>query len=302
MLPGASPEGLALSDDEKTLYVANAHANAVAVLSLAGENSTASKLLGFIPTGQYASAVAVVGKRIFIANGKGTGVENSSVVVNDSGRAPNMPNENFPPGKYNKRGHYNPSLVVGNISLVDAPDERRLLAYTQATMRNNNLLGDRKAKLFKNGKSPFKHVIYIIRENRTYDQVFGDLQTAGDGTKADGDASVAIFGAGETAKSPSGKPQNITPNARALALRFGLLDRFFVNAEASPDGHNWSTAAFSNDYIDKAFRWNYSGRGRTYDFEGFNRLPSYDPPANQPPGALPSVFGFRQPKTIWRII
>lgn len=295
---GASPEGLALSEDEKTLYVANAHANAVAVVSLASSkrnpansvNSANSKLLGFIPTGQYASAVAVVGKRIFIANGKGTGVENSSVIVNNSGRAPNMPNENFPPGRNNKRGHYNPSLVVGNISLVEVPSERQLLAYTQSTMRNNNLLGEKKTQLFKNGRSPFKHVIYVIRENRTYDQVFGDLQSAGDGSKADGEASVAIFGAGETAKSPSGKTQNITPNARSLALRFGLLDRFFVNAEASPDGHNWSTAAFSNDYIDKSFRWNYSGRGRTYDFEGFNRLPSYEPPANQPPGALPSVF------------
>lgn len=306
-LIGASPEGLALSPDEKTLYVANAHANALAVVSLESSlsrkqnsknsmnsknsaNSTNSKLLGFIPTGQYASAVAVVGKRIFIANGKGTGVENSSVKVNNSGRVPNMPNENFPPGTNNKRGQYNPSIVVGNVSLVDAPGERELFAYTQATMRNNNLLGDPKAQLFKNGRSPFKHVIYIIRENRTYDQVFGDLPNAGDGSKADGEPGVAIFGAGETAKSPTGKPQNITPNARALALRFGLLDRFFVNAEASPDGHNWSTAAFSNDYIDKSFRWNYSGRGRTYDFEGFNRLPSYDPPANQPPGALPSVF------------
>jgi hypothetical protein len=133
-------------------------------------------------------------------------------------------------------------------------------------------------------------VIYIIRENRTYDQVFGDLERAGDGSKADGEPSVAIFGAGKAARSPSDAPQDITPNARAIALRFGLLDRFFVNAEASPDGHNWSTAAFSSDYIDKAFRWNYSRRGRTYDFEGFNRLPSFEPPANQPPVALPPVF------------
>src|SRR5437764_4814620 len=76
-----------------------------------------------------------------------------------------------------------------------------------------------------------------------------------------------------------------------------LFDRFFVNAEASPDGHNWSTAAFSNDYIDKAFRWNYSRRGRTYDFEGVNRLPSHDPPANQPPVALPSVFNLPATET-----
>ncbi len=287
---GASPEGLALSEDEKTLYVANAHANAVAVVGLAVKPAanSRSKLLGFIPTGKYASAVAVVGSRLFIANGKGTGMENSSVKVNESGFYPNMPNKDFPGETYNKRGNYSISAVSGNISLVDVPDEKRLFAYTQSVMRNDGLLGREKRNIFPGGKSPFKHVIYVIRENRTYDQVFGDLPASGDGNKADGDSSVAIFGAGESAKSPGGKPQNITPNARALAQRFGLLDRFFVNAEASPDGHNWSTAAFSNDYIDKGFRWNYSRRGRTYDFEGFNRLPSFEP-AGQPQVALPAV-------------
>ena len=315
-LNGASPEGLALSADEKTLYVANAHTNSVAVVALnqslkskvqspksededknqkpktknqKPKIENQSKLLGFIPTGNYPSAVAVVGNRLFIANGKGTGFENSSNIVNNSGRAPNMPNTDFPATR-SLRGKYNAALTSGNVSLVDVPDERELYADTQKVMRNNGMIGEKNKPLFAGGKSPFKHVIYVIRENRTYDQVFGDVEKSGDGTKADGDASVAIFGAGKIAESPSGKPQNVTPNARALALRFGLLDRFFVNAEASPDGHNWSTAAFSNDYIDKAFRWNYSGRGRTYDFEGFNRLPSYDPPANQPPGGAPSVF------------
>ena len=289
---GASPEGLALSDDEKTLYVANAHANAVAVVGLSANPTPKkhSKLLGFIPTGKYASAVAVVGNHLFIANGKGTGMENSSVKVNETGLYPNMPNKDFPGETYNKRGNYSAAEVSGNISLVDVPDEKRLFAYTQSVMRNDGLLGREKHNIFPGGKSPFKHVIYVVRENRTYDQVLGDLMASGDGSKADGDNSVTIFGAGEAAKSPGGGRQNITPNAHALAERFGLLDRFFVNAEASPDGHNWSMAAFSNDYIDKAFRWNYSRRGRTYDFEGFNRLPSYEPPGGQPPVALPAVI------------
>lgn len=291
-LNGVSPEGLALSENEKTLYVANAHANALAVVSLAANPSakSRSKLLGFIPAGNYTSAVAVVGDKLFIANGKGTGMDNSSVTVNDSGLYPNMPNSEYPGSGYSKRGEYSAAIVSGTISVVAVPDETRLYEYTQTAMRNNGLLGREKRNIFPGGKSPFKHVIYIIRENRTYDQVFGDLAAAGNGQKADGDPSVAIFGAGDTARSPDGTLQNITPNARALASRFGLLDRFFVNAEASPDGHNWSTAAFANDYIDKAFRWNYSGRGRTYDYEGFNRLPSYDPPAGQPPVSLPSVF------------
>ena len=290
-LNGASPEGLALSEDEQTLFVANAHANAVAQVRLAKipSKTERSKLQGFIPTGNYPSAVAVVGNHVFIANGKGTGAENSSLTSNDSGFYPNMPNGNFPAGR-SMTGMYSAVVVSGNISLVNAPDEPQLFTYTQTAMRTNGLLGREKRSLFEGGKSPFKHVIYIIRENRTYDQVFGDLNSSGDGHKADGDPSVAIFGAGQAAKSPSGTSQNITPNVRSLALRFGLLDRFFVNAEASPDGHNWSTAAFSNDYIDKAFRWNYSGRGRTYDYEGFNRLPSYDPPSGRPPVALPSVF------------
>ena len=289
-LNGSSPEGLALSDDERTLYVANARANAIAVVALAaGPRLAASKLRGFIPTGNYPSALAIAGGRLFIANGKGTGVENSSLQINDSGLYPNMPNTDFPGTGYNRRGMYSVAAVTGNISVIGQPDEKELYAYTQSVMKNNGLLGREKRNIFPGGRSPFKHVIYVIRENRTYDQVFGDLASSGDGRKADGDSSVAIFGAGEAARSPGGKPQNVTPNARALARRFGLFDRFFVNDEASPDGHNWSTAAFSSDYIDKAFRWDYSGRGRTYDYEGFNRLPSYSPPTNQPPVALPNV-------------
>jgi YVTN family beta-propeller protein len=289
---GVSPEGLALSEDEQTLYVANAHANAVAVVQLAKTPTlkTGSKLLGFIPTGNYASAVAVVGNRLFIANGKGTGMDNSSNIANETGMYPNMPNSNFPGDRYNKQGMHPNAIVNGNISVVNLPDEKQLFAYTQQAMRNNGLLGRDTVNIFPGGKSPFKHVIYVIRENRTYDQVLGDISASGDGSKADGEPAVAIFGSGMAARIRPDVPQDITPNAHALALRFGLLDRFFVNAEASPDGHNWSTAAFSNDYIDKAFRWSYSRRGRTYDYEGFNRLPSYEPPSSQPPVALPSVF------------
>lgn len=290
--PGNSPEGLALRGDD--LFVANAHSNSIAVVELSrkaqGErwDDERSKVRGFIPTGQYPSAVAVVGQTIFVGNGKGTGVQNSSLVVDNSGRVPNAPNERFPAGTgraTGQGGQYSGAIVVGNISAVNLPDDPALARYTQQVMRNNGLLGQRQTTLFP-GRSPIKHVIYIIKENRTYDQVFGDVEKSGDGTKADGDASLAIFGAADAAARPNGQRQDITPNHRALALRFGLFDRFFVNSEASPDGHNWSTAAFSTDYVDKAFRWNYSRRGRTYDFEGFNRLPNYEPVRN-----APSLFG-----------
>ncbi|HJP93981.1 MAG TPA: hypothetical protein VJ875_18630 [Pyrinomonadaceae bacterium] len=282
--PGNSPEGLALRGDD--LYVANAHSNSVAIVDLDNKTSEEGELAharstvrGFIPTGQYPSAIAVVGQTIFIGNGKGTGVQNSSVIVDNSGRAPNAPNDRFPAGSgrgSGQGGQYSVALVVGNISAVSAPDQPTLARYTQQVMRNNGLLGPRVSRLFP-GRSPIKHVIYVIKENRTYDQVFGDVEKSGDGAKADGDPTLAIFGSGAAAARPNGQQQDISPNHRALALRFGLFDRFFVNAEASPDGHNWSTAAFSTDYVDKAFRWNYSRRGRTYDFEGFNRLPNYEP-------------------------
>ncbi|MFL6256784.1 MAG: hypothetical protein ACJ74T_17400, partial [Pyrinomonadaceae bacterium] len=183
-------------------------------------------------------------------------------------------------------GQYSVPLVAGNLSFVPEPTERELVRYTQSVMRNNNLIGAERRELF-GGRSPIKHVIYVIKENRTYDQLFGDLNASGDGTRADGDASIAIFGAGEAARTPKGEAQTVAPNHRALALRFGLFDRFFVNAEASPDGHNWSTAAFSTDYLDKAYRWDYSYRGRTYDYEGFNRMPNIWPLKDAPPAFAP---------------
>ena len=100
---------------------------------------------------------------------------------------------------------------------------------------------------------PFTHVLYVIKENRTYDQILGDLR------QGDGDTSLVFF------------PRAVSPNHHALAERFGLFDRFFVNAEVSADGHNWSTAAYATDYLEKTVQSNYSGRGRSYDYEGTNR-------------------------------
>ena len=301
-LVGGSPESVALSSEGSTMYVANAHANAIAVVALSAkargaaaargekeeredwQDNDRSKVRGFIPTGQYPSAVAVVGRTVFVGNGKGTGFRNSSVSVDNSGFVPNMPNDRFPAGtgRSERGGQYSLSLISGNISAIAEPDERALAAYTQQVMRNDGLIGSPRARLFQ-GPSPIKHVIYIIKENRTYDQIFGDVAQSGDGHAADGDPSLAIFGAGDAAKLPGGTAQNITPNQRALALRFGLFDRFFVNAAASPEAHNWCTAAFSSDYVDKAYRWSYSSRGRPYDYEGFNRMPEFGMSRNAPP-------------------
>lgn len=306
---GSSPEGLALTDDGSALYVANAHSHAVAVVALAArshglfsaeigehddeddENEDSSRVLGFIPSGYYPSAVAVVGERLFIGNGKGTGFKSSSLEVTTTGLAPNVPTDRFPADPASHAGQHIRSLISGNVSWLDEPDPRTLARYTQEAMQANGLVGQIRTALFDKG-SPIRHVIYVIKENRTYDQVFGDVAAAGNGEPADGDPALAIFGAGEAARRPGGPPQDVTPNQRALALRFGLFDRFFVNAEASPDGHNWSTAAFSSDFVDKAFRWLYSRRGGSYDFEGFNRLPALQPREDAPPLLpLPTTSG-----------
>jgi YVTN family beta-propeller protein len=300
---GNTPEGLALDAQELRLFVTNAHSNSVAVVALSAAARPASKqrssadagdeadahsgVLGFLPTGNYPSAVAVVAGRLFIANGKGTGFDSATGVTTTSGFAPNPPNDRFQPSP-NLRGQYTGSLVSGSISVAALPDERTLAEMTRRVMRQNGLLGEARERLFR-GESPIRHIIYVIKENRTYDQLFGDLERSGDGHPADGAPELAIFGAGAAARRPGGPPQSITPNQRALALRFGLLDRFFVNSEASPDGHNWATAAFSSDYVDKAFRWSYSGRGRSYDFEGFNRLPAMEPRSDAPPILEPPV-------------
>ena len=307
-MPGGSPESLALSGNGSTLYVANAHSNAVAVVGLSAEargaaveNQTDEKagddyerqrahrsiVRGFIPTGQYPSAVAVANDTVFVGNGKGTGLQRSSLVANRSGRAPNTPNSRFPAGtgRQHQGGQYDISLIAGDFSMIPEPDDRTLAADSNQVLRNEGMLGAANVQLFS-GPSPIHHIIYVIKENRSYDQIFGDLPEAGNGAPADGDPGLAIFGAGPAAQQPGRPRQDITPNAHALALRFGLMDRFFVNAEASPDGHNWSTAAFSNDYVDKAFRSNYSDRGRPYDFQGLNREPNPWPLKGQPP-ALP---------------
>ena len=286
---GSSPQALAFSASGRTLLVANAQSQSVAVVALskasAGiaapggdgddapgdrEESGRSRVLGYIPTSRYPTALAIVGSMLFVGNGKGE----------PPARA-NAPNAAFPPTDV-LRGAYSVALMGGSLRRVALPDPQTLAAMTGRVLAANGLVGQAPAALF-GGPSPIRHVIYVIKENRTYDQVFGDVETSGDGSKADGDAALAIFGAGAAARRKQGAPQNITPNQRALALRFGVFDRFFVNSEASPDGHAWATAAFSTDYVDKAFRWQYSGRGRTYDYEGFNRLPEVAPGGQLPP-------------------
>jgi len=249
---GSTPNAVALSPDEKTLYIANADNNDVAVVDVA--KRAMSEVEGFIPTGWYPTSIRVSkdGRRIFVANGKGVA----------SAANPKGPN----PLKVRAADtQYIGSLLKGTVSLINKPTKAKLAQLTRRTYTNSPytdaLLKAAKAPREKTAvpfrlgdRSPIKHVIYIVKENRTYDQILGDMK------EGNGDPSLCLFG------------EEVTPNQHAIAREFVLLDNFYVDAEVSADGHNWSMAAYATDYVEKTWPTNYSGRGRSYDYEGQKKI------------------------------
>ena len=231
---GSTPNALALSHDGLRLYVAEADNNAVAVFQLAGNVSGAargrgvSRLIGRIPVEWYPAALLMTRDALLVLNGKGKGTRANpqfptpDVALSDDSIA------------------YTLGQLNGTITALPAEIEPvELMQLTRRVVRANNWsrASDRAQKY-----PPFKHVIYIIKENRTYDQVFGDLP------QGDGDPSLVFF------------PGTISPNHHALAERFGLFDRFFCNAEVSSQGHVWSTAGYVTDYGEKTIPSLYSSR------------------------------------------
>jgi YVTN family beta-propeller protein len=244
---GTTPNALALSADGTRLFVAEADANAVAVFDLTPgtSNVTGSRgndqLAGRIPAGWYPCAVLPVGDALIVASGKGRGS-----ISNPHGPQPQTSQTNSGSGPY-----YTLALIDGALMRVPLSETSgaALAGFTTRVAAANGWNGAARPPAYP----PFEHVIYIIKENRTYDQILGDVR------QGDGDSSLVFF------------PRTGSPNHHALAERFGLFDRFFVNAEVSPDGHNWSMAAYATDYLEKTVPSNYSARGRTYDYEGTNR-------------------------------
>ncbi|MEO7823141.1 MAG: alkaline phosphatase family protein, partial [Gemmatimonadaceae bacterium] len=242
---GSTPNGFGLSADGKRLFVAEADNNAVGVFDLsattAGVPSSAGNdsLIGRIPVGWYPSAVIADGANLFVLNAKGRGTRPNPGLRHPGQSIPGKT------GDYTL-GQINGTLTVLSAAATDAPG---LAAYSQRVATANGWNASKREASYP----PFEHVIYVIKENRTYDQILGDLP------QGDGDTSLVFF------------PRAVSPNHHALAERFGIFDRFFVNAEVSADGHNWSTAAYVTDYTQKTTPSNYSSRGRTYDYEGTNR-------------------------------
>ena len=263
---GSAANGLALSADEKTLYIANADNNCLAVFDVSVPGHSKSK--GFIPVGWYPTNVKVIGKKIFVSNGKGF----------QSFANPNGPN---PAGKKHKviyhhgdndKEEYIGGLMKGTMSIINEPSAKILAVYSKVVYQNTpytkekelNAEGEKGNPIpMKVGNpSPIKYVFYIIKENRTYDQVLSDMPGG------NGDTSLLLFG------------EKITPSQHKLAKDFVLLDNFYVDAEVSADGHNWSMAANAVDYLEKTWPTDYGGRGGSYDAEGNRAI------ANPPKGFI----------------
>jgi len=259
-LTGSTTNGLALSADEKTLYIANADNNCLAVFDVSVSGKSFSK--GFVPTGWYPTNVKTYGKTILVANGKGF-----SSLPNPNGPKPvvNADDSEYQKGSATtKELQYIGGLFKGTLSFISTPSEIQLKKYSKQVYANTpyNKKVEREA-LGEAGNpiprragqaSPIKHVFYIIKENRTYDQILGDVKAG------NGDTSLCIF------------PEKITPNHHALAREFVLLDNFYVDAEVSADGHNWSTAAYATDFVEKTWPTSYGKRGGNYDFEGTRQV------------------------------
>src|SRR5579885_2476926 len=240
---GMTPSALALSPDGKHLYVACSDANVAAVVDLSQDRSLVQ---GFIPTGWYPTAVrALPSGALVVLNGKGV----------RSYSNPNGPN----PAKM--RNSSGPGFVgvlqTGTASWIEPFTDDQLAAWSKTALANTPYNDE---KLDQPDPLPaIEHVVYIVKENRTYDQVLGDMK------EGNGDPSLVLFG------------ENVSPNHHKLAREFVLLDNFYVNADVSADGHHWSTAAIANDYVVKLWPNQYAGRRKLYDFEG--QEPTATPPA-----------------------
>jgi YVTN family beta-propeller protein len=247
-LPGATPQGLAVSPDGTTLYAALSDMNCLGVIDL---NKRA--LVGYIPTGWLPTSVVATQKELLVTCAKGVQAANpNSKPVGD-------------------KGTYVQDIIAGTVTRIPLEAALPLKPHTEKVIANNLLrkgLNSRRLPQFKN--PGIKHVIYVIKENRTYDNVLGDIE------RGNGDPSITLF------------PRRVTPNQHALAERFVQLDNFHVCAEVSQDGWVWSTAGMVNAYASRNTPYNYSGRGRSYDTEGSNNGVPVDlidlPDVTRPPG------------------
>lgn len=255
--PGSTTNALALGEGDKNLYVANADNNCLAVFDVHEPGAASSR--GFIPVGWYPTAVQVIGGKIWVANGKGF-----TSLANPDGPSPlgRRQEVNYRQGDTKKVQpvQYIAGLFRGTMSIIPEPGDSLLGNYSALVYQNTPYTKygeltaageiDNPIPMKVGDASPIKYVFYIIKENRTYDQVLGDIR------EGNGDTSLVLFG------------NRVTPNQHAIAREFVLLDNFYVDAEVSMDGHSWSMGGYANDYLEKTWPTSYGGRGGSYDGEG----------------------------------
>jgi len=252
---GSTTNSVALSEDEKTLYIANADNNCLAVFDVSAPGNSKSK--GFVPTGWYPTCVRVIQNNIYVTNGKGL-----TSKANPFGPSPISKKEAVARHAdiQNNKVQYIGGLFRGTLQSIPVASDNQLGIYSQAVYNNTPYSKER--EMYSSGEkgnpipsrvgdaSPIKYVFYIIKENRTYDQVLGDIP------EGNGDPGLVLFG------------KAITPNLHNIAKQFVLLDNFYVDGEVSADGHNWTMGAYATDYLEKNWPVSYGGRGGSYPGEG----------------------------------
>ncbi len=258
---GMTPSALATDEKGTKLFVVCSDANAVAQVDI---SAARSRVEGFIPTGWYPTAITTLKNgELAILNGKGLGSHPNPKGPNPTKSAAQLHAQGGSPVEY--VGH----IQKGTAQFTPLPDDEKITSYTQTVLDNSPYkdelldqpITDEQTAYFakRDGHlSPIQHVIYIIKENRTYDQVLGDL------SQGNGDKSLNLFG------------EEITPNLHQLAREYILYDNFYENADVSADGHNWASAAIAPDYTTKIWPSEYGHRSKLYNFEGGE-------PANTPP-------------------
>ena len=253
---GSTTNSVALSADEKTLYIANADNNCLAVFDVSAPGNSTS--LGFIPTGWYPTCVKVIKNNIYVANGKGLSSKANPYGPSPVNRKTRVTHHADIQAK-DIKVQYIAGLFRGTLQAIQVPDRTLLGIYSRAVY--NNTPYQKENEMQSSGEegnpipskvgdvSPIKYVFYVIKENRTYDQVLGDIP------EGNGDTSLVLFG------------EKVTPNLHAIARQFVLLDNFYVNGEVSADGHNWTMGAYATDYLEKNWPSSYGGRGGSYPGE-----------------------------------
>ena len=250
---GSSPNSVTVSGDGQYLYVTNGGANSVAVIHLAEEDDGGSQLVGLIPTGWYpnSASVSADGTMLYVVNGKSNAGPNPLNCRDAASLQPGGTEAGCAASN-----SYVWQLTKAGFLTLPVPRGEQLAELTAQVAKNNHYSANQNAAdaaMMQFLRSKIQHIIYIVKENRTYDQILGDLG------KGNGDPSIVVY------------PNALTPNLHALANNFVDLDNFYDSGEVSGDGWNWSTSARAADTIEKTEPINYAGRGLNYDYEGTNR-------------------------------